>query len=294
MTLVVAAAGNKSIWLMTDRRITYTDPRKEPRDDARKVLQLHTPDGVALLGYAGLGETPGGTEPSDWMSRVLRGRKLPLEESLGVLTHAINCKLPDHLTRLPGSGHYTVVPAFRNGESRIYLIGLIRPRGSNRYNFQYNRLVGYERRQPQPFVVTGSGEPHVLRDRPRLRHLLRLIRAHDAGRITPPTVAREFAKLNHEVSRTETTVGRRCIVCWRFQSGGGAHQHFDGMQRELTGGLCLPSIAHGMDVGGLVKVTWQHMNLRLDPSGHATFEIDVEGRSAAIAKLPDAPDERLT
>ena len=39
-------------------------------------------------GTAGLGETAQGTEPADWMSAVLRGRRLSLEQSLGVIADA--------------------------------------------------------------------------------------------------------------------------------------------------------------------------------------------------------------
>jgi hypothetical protein len=46
---------------------------------------LETADGVAILGYAGLGATALATEPAHWMRAVLRGRVLPLERSLEVL-----------------------------------------------------------------------------------------------------------------------------------------------------------------------------------------------------------------
>ena len=81
MTLVVAVTGSKSIWLLTDRRLSF--PSRAAKDDARKMLLLETTDGTALLGYAGLGATALGTEPGDWMARVLRGRNHPLEQSLG-------------------------------------------------------------------------------------------------------------------------------------------------------------------------------------------------------------------
>ena len=71
MTLIVTVNGPEAIWLVADRRLTG---RRGPiRDDARKLMFLETDDGVAILGYAGLGATARGTEPADWMSAVLRG-----------------------------------------------------------------------------------------------------------------------------------------------------------------------------------------------------------------------------
>jgi hypothetical protein len=100
MTLVVAATTRESIWLAADRRLSY--PGRVFKDDARKAMILETDDGVAILGYAGLGETVLGTEPADWMSAVLRGRRLSLEHSLQVLADACLKQIPQHVVRLAG------------------------------------------------------------------------------------------------------------------------------------------------------------------------------------------------
>lgn len=65
------------------------------KDDARKVMIPETTDAVAILGYAGLGATALGTEPADWMSNVLRGQNLPLEQSLYDKLNADLATLPD-------------------------------------------------------------------------------------------------------------------------------------------------------------------------------------------------------
>lgn len=87
VTLVLTVNSRESIWLLADRRLSFK--ARMPRDDARKVMFLETTDGVAILGYAGLGATALGTEPADWMSAVLRGRNLPLEQCLGALAEAM-------------------------------------------------------------------------------------------------------------------------------------------------------------------------------------------------------------
>ena len=92
MTLVVTINGPETIWALTDRRLSYKI--LPPNDGGRKIMFLEATDGFAILGYCGLGATLRGTEPADWMSSVLRGRNLPLEQSLGVLAAAIKRAAP--------------------------------------------------------------------------------------------------------------------------------------------------------------------------------------------------------
>ena len=146
MTLVVAVTGPESIWLLADRRLSYAD--RSPKDDARKVMFLESTDGVAILGYAGLGATAArGTEPADWMSAVLRGRNLPLEKSLGVLAKVMREQLPRHMFRMPGNGgpvHHLIVPAFFGKEPRLYSIDLVFAPDRKSYQFRYTRHVANE------------------------------------------------------------------------------------------------------------------------------------------------------
>ena len=132
-------------------------------------------------------------------------------------------------------------------------------------------------------------------DKRWMRDILRLIKAHDAGRITPQPVAAALANLNHRVAGVEPTVGRRCIVAWRFQKGGGAQEFFDGGQREISSSFVwLPINAHGMDVTSLLKVMAPFTITRLDAlrRGEA-IEMDTEAINTELAKLPDTPDDKL-
>ena len=63
VTLIVAVTSPESIWMVGDRRISF--PSGPPKDDGYKIMALETTDGVALLGYAGLGLTGRGTQPAD-------------------------------------------------------------------------------------------------------------------------------------------------------------------------------------------------------------------------------------
>ena len=108
VTLILTVNGPETIWILADRRLSYKGRR--PKDDARKVMFLVTTDGEAILGYAGLGATARGTEPADWMSAVLRGRNLPLEQSLGILANALKAQFPRHMGNVPA--HIVVISAF--------------------------------------------------------------------------------------------------------------------------------------------------------------------------------------
>jgi hypothetical protein len=113
VTLVLTVNGPESIWLVADRRLSQNG--RPIRDDACKVMFLETIDnGVAIL--TGLGATARGTEPADWMSAVLRGRPLRLEQCLSVLGEAIKNQFPRHMA--PLSGHDVIIPAFLGNEVR--------------------------------------------------------------------------------------------------------------------------------------------------------------------------------
>jgi hypothetical protein len=300
MTLVVAVTGEQSIWLLTDRRITFHTP--PPKDDARKLLFLETTDGLALLGYAGLGSTALGTEPGDWMARVLRGRNLPLEQSLAALADAVRLNFPQHLDALPVHGppaHHIIIPAFLNREPRLYSIDLVRPRDRRDYSFRFTRHVTGRQRSTGPITpriaIGGSGAAHLLRDRRWVRELLRAVTAHDAGRISPQKVASALAHVNHQVAKEVTTVGQRCIVAWRFQKGGGGQEFFTREEREVSSSFVwLPTIAQGQDVTALVQVVMPFTIPILAASLRGeTKEMDTEAINAELAKLPLAPDDRL-
>jgi len=54
LTNVLHAHGTETIWSLIDRRLSTAG--RTVKDDTRKVMFLETPDGVATVGYAGLGE----------------------------------------------------------------------------------------------------------------------------------------------------------------------------------------------------------------------------------------------
>jgi hypothetical protein len=216
VTLILAVNGRESIWLLADRRLSYK--ARAPKDDACKVMILNCTDGVAILGYAGLGATASRTEPSGWMSAVLRGRNLPLEQSLGVLADAMKRQLPKHMRQMPGNGgpaHNVIVTAFIGSETRLYSIDIAFTPDRGGYHFRYTRHVTDESSQRTPRIgLAGSGAMHLLRDKKWVRALLRMVRAHELGHVPARAVADHLANLNNEVHLriADKSVGPRCIV----------------------------------------------------------------------------------
>jgi hypothetical protein len=303
VTLVVTVNGRESIWLLADRRLSY--PARPPKDDARKVMFLKTVDGTAILGYAGLGATALGTEPSDWISAVLRGVNLPLEQSLGVLAEAMKRQLPKHLMKMPGAGmHVIAATAFLGNEAMFYTIDLACSPDRKHYDFRYTHhglpgetsaWVGTPR-----ITAGGSGALHLSNDRDWVRNLLPIVRASDRGKVTANAVSDHLARLNNQVylRDKDKSVGPSCIVAWRHReggihNGGGGHQFYTGTSRDSSSPF-LPTISNGLDVHALIGVFMPHVSKHLEAlKAGADFDLDKDQLNVVLAQLPDTPDESL-
>lgn len=306
MTLALAVTGPESIWLLADRRLSYE--ARAPKDDGHKVMFLETADGVAILGYAGLGATAKGTEPADWMSAALRGRNLSLEQSLGVLSRATREQFPQHMVRMPANStaaHHVIVPAFLDGEPRLYTIDLVFAPDRKSYQFRYTRHVasrspGIAPRTPR-LGLGGSGAFCLTQDRKWMRELLRVVRANERGQVSPDTVADFLANLNNDVHLTvpDKSVGPRCIVAWRYRKGGvhdggGGHRYYTGPVRDRSS-PSLPTISRGADLNAIVEAIAPQAMKRLEAmlKGEPTEDLDIDETNAALARLPREPDEKL-
>lgn len=305
MTLVLTVNGPETVWLLADRRVTY--PKRPPKDDARKLMFLETTDGVTILGYTGLGATPMGTEPADWMSYVLRGRNLPLEKSLGVLAEAMKKQIPRQLIQLSGPGrpsHSIVATAFVDNEARLYTIDMVMSKDKTRYRFRYTRHIAGDNstnmRTPRT-SLGGSGSFYLIKHKKWLRPLLQLARASDQLELSPLKVADHLADINHEVhlNTLDGSVGPRCIVAWRHRKngvhkGGGAHQFYSGKSRENPD-AAIPTISTGTDLNAVIAaiMPFAKKDLKALMDGKPTEPFDKDGINEALSRLPDKPDEEL-
>jgi hypothetical protein len=297
VTLVLTVNGPESIWLLADRRLSF---RGRPlKEDARKVMFLNTTDGAAIVGYAGLGKTRRGTEPSDWMSAVLRGRNLSLEQSLGVLAEAIKKKIPAHMPGHRGLIHSTIVPVFLGKEPRLYSIDLV-VGPDHKPDLRYARVLRKPTSatsRPPRLGLCGTGGVYLAQKKEKewMRSLLRVVKANDRGQVSPLTVADHLANLNIEVhlAVSDKSVGPCCVVAWRHGNGGGGHQFYTGTTRDANSPL--PTIEAGIDVKALLAMETPHMIKMFEArrGGQPPKEPNKDEINARLARLPDKPDENL-
>lgn len=299
MTLVVAVNGGDSMWLLADRRLSYAG--RPPKDDGVKMMHLETADGVAILGYAGLGSTALGTEPADWMSNVLRGRNLRLEPSLEVLKDAMQRQLPRHLIKLPKqtpASHHVIVPAFVNEKAMFYSIDLILSPDRKRKGYRMVRYRANEKASiPPRIVIAGSGALHLVKDWTWRRSLLRLVHAYDRGKLSGHAVADHLAKLNNKVhlAMIDKSVGPSCIVAWRNRTGGGTQQCYSGEKRAAIS-HSPPTISRGLDMRAIGELIMSHstpmMNAML--ASKPVPDVNQDEINTKMAQIPHKPDEDLS
>lgn len=301
MTFIAAITSHHTIWLVADRRLSRRG--RPPQDDARKILFLETTDGVAILGYSGLGATAGGIESSDWMGRVLRGRNLSLEQSLGVIADAMKAQFPRHLrsTALKDiASHVTIAPAFVGKHTRLYSIDMAVSGSGTPLGFRYTRFTNGRVDWPPRFGFTGSGSSHLPRGSKWHRQILQLVNAHDRGRVSAHVVADALAALSYDVHQRDCFTGPNCIVAWRYaqhgrHKGGGAQAFYERTSR-VKGGTTLPTIGRGRDMGAFIQALLPFMGSQLGAlmRGEPDPGIDVAAMMEAVNKLPITPDENLT
>jgi hypothetical protein len=306
MTLVVGVHSRNTLWLLADRRLSYGGQRPD-RDDGVKVMNLETDDGIALLGYAGLGATAQGTQPSEWMSRVLRGRNLPLEQSLGALATVATRELPRHIRQFPTrekdsvNAHFIVAPAFvRSIGWRMYTIDNIIGRGTHWYRFTSHHNDSLPT-APCPYIgFAGTGGLRLFQTVHQWKAELKTVmKAHDRGRVSNHFVADWLAKLNDDASRYlgskgDRTVSRHSIVVWRPRPDrprrpGGGHQFYDGVKREPNN-PAIPMISRGNDIAAWAGVFFQQLAGRR-PGDLSENRFKDIGR--LIEALPNTPDDNL-
>ncbi|MGW0802729.1 hypothetical protein [Nonomuraea sp. NPDC002799] len=293
------------MWLVADRRLSY-GANIPPTDDAVKILNLETTDGVGLLAYAGLGATSQGMQPSEWMKGVLRGRgQLTFEQALGVLSTAANRELPRHLMSFPkdaSRSHTIIAPAFIRGVgSRLYSIDTVVDNGNTYHRYTSHQHTDRPGSPSLRLAASGSGAEYLgkidRQDARWRRDLLRLLNAHDHGKVSDYLVADRLAKINHETHKAVSdTVGPRCIVVWRRRpdmrrpTSGGGHQFYTGIDRDQNSDA-IPTIANGMDIqsiAGIFMEQFSEHNMKLFDSDIDTAEIN-----RLLGKLPSEPDEKL-
>jgi hypothetical protein len=299
--------------MVVDRRLSYGDARP-PVEDAVKVMVLEADDGFAFVGYAGLGATALGTQPSAWMSAVLRGRRgYTLEQMLGLLAGVSRNELPQHLRDLPSRTHSIHAAGFsRDVGACLYGIHNIVDEQKG-FGFEFTRYThspemgGTSRR----LAAGGTGSDYLItKPESWSRALLSLANAHDGNRVSAEAVADHLAAINYEthLAVKDGSVGPRCIVMWRHRPEAKPSQQGNGFRcydgTDFVGGpVDIPTIAGHYDVSAIIRAmapflqptdavnAWLN-DPNADP-GDFVWDLDEDAINRALAELPDGPDETL-
>jgi len=264
-----------------------------------------------MLGYAGLGATAFGTQPSQWVSNVLRGRHHPLEQMLNVVASAMKREFIPHMqgvrdTRL--RRHSFIIPAFLNDRPRIYTIDMVHT--DEGYRFRYTRhIIGGALTPLQvtvPICLAGSGAAALPPIDRRKRPLLSLMKAYNRKKVSEHTLAKYLAQIAYSshLATQDGTVGPDSLVVWRnskrsWHKGGGAHAFFS--HGDRSNGASIPSISNGMDMSALANILMEELAPHFEEVSVAWDRgeepPEFGGREKRInqrlSKLPSTPDEKL-
>jgi hypothetical protein len=262
-----------------------------------KVVNLETVDGIGVLAYAGLGATPRGTQPSEWMSAVLRGRgRMTFEQTLGSLATVAARELPRHLAAIPNPSqrsHVIIAPAFIKGIGpRLFTIdyGINAKTGKYLYSYRSNVRSDEFRSQNIRIVAAGSGIRYTSKkNKDWLRALLSLVRDHDRGKVSD-----KLAK------QGDGTVGPRSIVIWRRRRDArrdrpaGGQLFYEGTSLDPNN-AGIPTIVNGTDVMAISKVFLDLFHPVLTDVGFDpnTIAIDTDEANRRLAALPQTSDDKL-
>lgn len=298
------------MWLVSDRRLSSAGHL--PIDNGIKATAIETVDGAAIIGYSGIGLTAMGSQPSHWVTQVLRGRNCTLEQSLQFLADAMFREFQPHLAKLDKAEfrkHRFLAPAFVNGEKRLYTFG-VAPQGDTMRPYLERQIIGgglTRLRIPYPIAVTGSGAKAL---RPYFfnfqRPLLSLVRDFDKMKVSSEAVSAFLADLSFKshLNTRDESVGPNSLVVWRTAkhsrySGGGGHAFYFG--KQSGNGPIVPGVAHGLDIAEIGRLAWnlhwpqfkQQQEAKRLNEPIPEFRLRGEELTELISKLPTEPDEKL-
>lgn len=267
---------------------------------------FETKDAISIIGYAGLGATSLGTEPSDWIGDVLKMRNVTFKQSLNILAEALESQFPKHLSivdKKDAVSHVIVITAFLQNKPVIYTINLEYSSASRRYRTVIRHIA--KKRDSKIITderiwIVGSGASQLMRDQKWERELLDLVKKCDQKKAAPITIAKRLAMLNYTVSlqTKDNTVGPYCIVGWRHKRkgiyGGGGSYAFYRNDERVKSDCIIPAVAGGMDIKAISEAILPLMVEYFDEMREGKTSENIDKKiGQLLKKLPTEPDEQL-
>lgn len=293
MTVIISVIGREAIWLAADRRLSRNGlPVKE---DATKVTLLETMDGRAILGYAGIGLTQGGVEPSDWLGAILRGRNCKLDHAMNFVKAAFESELPRFFRARQIPCHHLLTPCFIEGRPWLYVLRADAGEGGtmNVAATAFGRDPP-QRSRPPTIAVIGSGAVPFLKRNDWHRPIWRLVKAHNRNLISAVTLADHLGELIRRISMDDRGVGDHAIVAWRGRDGGGETLSYRSGERIAPSDakLRVPTVVTGIDLNALLALPHVRHMMEAVGSGTDRHQTDPAQANAELSTLP-GPDDRL-
>ncbi|MBT8413956.1 MAG: hypothetical protein KJO30_06440 [Boseongicola sp.] len=299
MTLALSLQTKDSVWLLTDHRLSA--PGFAPVDTAVKATRLELSDGELLVGYAGIGLTPLGSQPSHWIASSFRGTKPAVNDAMYHLRNLALQEFPKHLRRVKRVEHRRhefIASGFKDGRPVVYILRIFEMNGEFQALLNIAQMHHRDAKVGTtiPFVMTGSAVSSIkVLNENTLREVLRYARYYNRSKVSSEVVARCFFQIGSAIYNDckDGSISPNFLVMWqnnktgRHLGGGGAFE-FDrsGTITPLDGSI--PTIAGGMDINAIHKALFPI----LEDLGNAD-EAAESRRNAALASIPTTPDSKF-
>ena len=307
MTLVYAAQTKRSVWLMTDRRLSYGDSKRAPHDDGVKQCHIYTEDGIVMLGYAGLGKTSVGIQPSTWMAGIFNGLKGTVPEHLELLKLRMLEQLPKHFKKIKSKEDVllqpVIAPAIVNGKTRIFVVQFSAYRAHKR-NLgivaipQYtNKLTGFKYNCCDLATGSGQREPFKIGNSWR-RELFNRLKLFDNAKVDGNYVAEHLNILNQYSASIHDDISEACDICFKSTNKTSGTYRFPlpNQQFDNCGQAMIPTVMASKNLGPIVNafkplLIAQAKTFINNDDTH--LEIALEHLKLDLEKISENPEEKL-
>jgi hypothetical protein len=279
VTLSMAIVAPWGIWTCNDHRVIdlqwdskLRQWRAGKRDDfSVKHLELHCPDGSALVTYSGLGKVNRTIHVSDWLRRLIRGETRTLDETLIRIREAATAELAKPAAAA-GVEHTFIAGAFL--QRRPWAVAItntqLPPGSPPRDHFITDAVLADE--TPRLMVVGAGRDAISEKDRALLKRIIHY----------PPKRSQDYSQVLADIHRrakhsnhpARHTLSEGCLTAhmWPSGRGHGIKAHWSEPEHASGKRLPVPPRVHsGIDYTELMD----HVMRRMD-AARAGERIDEE------------------
>lgn len=296
MTFVITVVSHQGLWQSSDHRLSQGG--RAVSDASMKHVRLDAEDGKAIIAYAGLGAV-NETAISEWVRKLLRGSRRPIERHLGVLKDASD-RILAPICLNTKTFHTFSVAAFQDGLPVCYFI-TNRSRDDDGdfidkdFIFIKFALEG-ERRYILNFEGTGA---LVLTDEDAMNGLITGTIRRRAKKVSlGEDVMALLARINKDVSqdkRSGDAVSPHCVVTFLERPDVNFRSKFFGWEPKSNHPI-FQDLVSGLDVTAIVEVLAPRIFERLKNKlrgARTNSDFDIDADNEALRQHDFAPTDKL-